>query len=311
MKKNTLQIILFFLINSVGFGQIQVTNQDVSYKLNKASSDFVVGKILYESYKYTEPEKYKKDRVNAIEMITRSAESGYAPAQYYLGLIYLNDTLINDYNKGVKLLKKAAYQRNYEAIELLNILGEEYKVATNYEFWIKIFAISFLVLIYFMLAIIAHRRIAKSKLITHSNKKRLKKLTWLIPYLGALLGLLRHKKVVVPLDNESIDWINDSFNWIIEEFGKETLLNSEIIIPLKNKIPIRLDSSENCVKELIGFVASKMQINKNMIDVEFYNQSQIELDSNFITQHYEEDIYSSGQYWGKSKNSKYLIAIEK
>ncbi len=311
MKKNILHIIIFLLINSVGFSQVEITTQYGTYRMDEASSDFILGKIIYESYKYKEPEEYKKDRIKAIEMITKSAESGYAPAQYYLGVIYLNDTLINDYNKAIALLKKSAYQRNNDAIELLNRLGEEYEVAINFQFWIKIVAISLLVLIYLVLSMIAHRKIGKSKLITLNHKKRLKKLTWLMPYFGALFGLFRYKKFNVPLDNESINWINESYDWIIKEFGKETVLNSEIIIPLKNKIPIKYDATEDCAKELIDFVASKMQINRDLIDVDFYNQSQMELGGNFITQQYEEDKYSSGQYWGKSRNGKYQISIEK
>ncbi len=311
MKRNILHIIIFLLISSVGFAQVEITTQEGTYKMDKASSDFILGKIMYESYKYTEPEKYRKDRIRAIEMITKSAESGYAPAQYYLGEIYLNDTLINDYNKAIGFLKKSAYQRNDDAIKLLNRLGEEYEVAINYQFWIKILVISLLVLIYLVLSFTAHRKIGKSKLITLNHKKRLKKLTWILPYFGALFGLLKYDKVIVPLDNENVDWINGSYNWIINEFGKETLLNSEIILPLKDNIPIRFNSTEDCAKQLIDFVATKMQINQDLIDVDFYNQSQMELDGGYITQQYDDDKYSSGQYWGKSKNGKYQISIEK
>ncbi|MFC0878962.1 hypothetical protein ACE01N_20375 [Saccharicrinis sp. FJH2] len=311
MKRNILHIIIFLLISPVGFAQVEITTQEGTYKMGKASSDFILGKIMYESYKYTEPEKYRKDRIKAIEMITESAESGYAPAQYYLGTIYLNDTLIHDYNKAIGFLKKSAYQRNNDAIKLLDSLGEDYEVAINYQFWIKIFVISLLVLIYFLLSLIAHRKIGKSKLITQNHKKRLKKLTWLMPYFGSLIGLFNNKKVIQPLDNESIEWINRSFDWIIKEFGKETVLNSEIIIPVKSKIPIKFNATEDCAKELIDFVASKMQINRDLIDVGFYNQSQMELGGNFITQQYEKDKYSSGQYWGKSKKGKYQISLEK
>lgn len=310
MNRNILHLIILSFICMLGQAQIKVTAHEGTYYSDKAFSDYALGTILYESYKYKSLEEYQKDRLEGIEMITRSADNGYAQAQYYLGTIYLNDTLIKDYNNAVRLLKKSAYQRNSDAIALLDRLGEEYEIAINYQFRIKVIAICLLVLIYLVLSIISYRKIAKSKLITLNHKKRLRTLTWLIPYLGAIIGLYRHKKIVTPLEKKNIEWINESFNWIRNEFGNEIILNSEIIIPLKDKIPISINPNENYAKELVGFVASKMQINRDLIDIDFYNQSQMELDGNFITQQYEEDKYSTGQYWGKSKNGKYQISLE-
>jgi hypothetical protein len=165
-------------------------------------------------------------------------------------------------------------------------------------------------LMYLILSFVAQRKISKSTLITFRHKKRLKILNWLLPYYGALNGIYNQKKIVIPLDKENIGWIINSFNWIINEFGIGTLLNSEIIIPVKEKIPININPSVNYAKELVDFVAEKMGINKNSISVDFYNQSQMKLDANIITQRYEDDKTSSGQYWGKTKRGKYQISLE-
>lgn len=310
MKKNILHIVIFSFVCLFGQAQVTVTTSEGTYYGDEAFSDYTLGIILYESYKYTSVEEYKRSRLKGIEMISRSAESGYAPAQYYLGKIYLNDTLIKDYNKAIGLLKESAFQRNTDAIKLLDRLGVEYEIAIDYQFLTKVIAICLLVLFYLILSIVAHRKILKSKLITSNHKTRLKRLTWLIPYLGALIGVYKQKRIITPLNRESIEWINESFNWIINEFGDENILNSEIIIPIKDKIPVNINQTESCAKELVGFVASKMHLNKDLIEVDFYNQSQMELDNNFITQQYEEVDYSSGQYWGKSKNGKYQISLE-
>jgi hypothetical protein len=87
-------------------------------------------------------------------------------------------------------------------------------------------------------------------------------------------------------------------------------LNSEIIIPHINKIPIKISQTENCAKELVSFVASKMKIKRDLIDVKFYNQSSMELDTYLVTQLNDEDKLSSGQYLGKSKKGKYQILLE-
>jgi len=212
MKKNILHIIILSFVCVIVQAQVKVTTPEGTYNGDKAFSDFVLGKILYESYKFKSTEAYKKARLEGIEMISRSAESGCAPAQYYLGTIYLNDTLIKDYNKAIGFLKESAYQRNNNAIEQLDKLGEEYEIALNYQLWAKVIAICLFVLIYLILSIIAHRKISNSKLITLNHKKRLKRLTWLIPYFGALVGFSRHKKIIIPLDEENIEWVNESFN---------------------------------------------------------------------------------------------------
>ena len=309
MKTNIQHIIILLFISTIGYTQVKVTGPEGTYLMDKAFSDYALGKIMYESYKYTAPEEYKNARIKAIEMITRSAESGYSPAQFYLGTIYLNDTLVKDYKIGVELLKKSAYKRNNDAIALLERLDEEYEVAVDYQFWYRIIVISLSMLLYLIFSLLVHRKISKSSLITQKHKKRLKAIVWLMPYIGAIIGIYKHNKIVIPLDREDINWVRNSFEWIRKEFGNDLILKTAIVLPKNGEIPFELNHTKESVIELVYFVADKMQINRDEIEVDFYNQSQMELDGNFVTQQYEDDNYSSGQYWGKKLNGKYQISL--
>lgn len=309
LKTNILHIILFSFITSTGYAQVEITTPDGTYQLDKAFSDYTIGVILYESYKYKEPEDYKKVRIDAIEMITKSADAGYSPAQFYLGTIYLNDSLIRDRQKGIVLLKKSAYQRNADAIDLLDKLGEEYEIAIDYPFLYKTVGISLAVLIFLIFSILTHVKISKSRYITKKYKKRLIIIVWFLPYFGGIIGLLRQRKIIIPLDKENIDWIRNCFDWIRKEFGNDIIFKSDIILPIKEKIPVEMNSTKESAIKLVSFVASKMQIDPKEIKIDFYNQSQMELGSH-ITQRYENDKFSSGQYHGKKLDNKYQISLE-
>lgn len=301
--------LLLFLFCEIGNAQVIVTTDEGTYILDKAFSDYSTGVIMYESYRYSNPEDYKNDKIKAIELLTNSADSGYAPAQYYLGTIYLNDTLLKDYKKSIELLKKAAYHRNIDAEELLDKMGIKYEVAIDYEAIIKFWLLLISLSSYFILSFIAHIRIRKSDFITEKNKKRLKMLIWFVPYIGAIYGAINSKKMKILLNKKEIDWITNCFEWIKQEFGIETILNAEIIIPDNNNIPVKINSSEKSIKELVDFIAERMQIEKDSIEIHFYNQSTMDLGGNLFTK-YEDEKYSSGVYWGKNENGKYEISLE-
>lgn len=52
-----------------------------------------------------------------------SAKQGDAGAMYWLGLAYIEGVVLNDYDKGVSWLKKAAYAGNKEASRLYEFIS--------------------------------------------------------------------------------------------------------------------------------------------------------------------------------------------
>jgi len=298
---------LFFILATFYLVTGQTT--ETTYYVDDNAVNFVMGKMLYESKGYSD--NYEKDRIEGINLLTKSANGGLSDAQYYLGTIYLNDTLIQDKNKAIELLRKSAYQGNEDAILLLDRLGVDYQVKIDYKLWCRIGIFSFLALLYLALSLLAYFRVSKSNMITLNHKKRLKYLLWILPYFGAILGMAKSKKILIPLDSEKRDWIANSFEWITKEFGIDTILNCEMVLPIKDSIPVIIDYSEKSAIELFYFVAEKMKVDKNNIEIDFYNQSPMELDRNIITQGYDDVNYSTGQYWGKTQEGKYLISIEK
>ena len=91
-----------------------------SYRIYKIVSDYAIGVVLFESYKYTDSSEYLESRNLGLRNIRSSADSGYAPAQNYLGNLYLTDSILKNEKLGLELLKKAAFQLDQDAIQSLD-----------------------------------------------------------------------------------------------------------------------------------------------------------------------------------------------
>ena len=58
----------------------------------------------------------------------KSAEQGYASAQYNLGLCYYyGDGVVENYTEAVKWIREAAKQGQAKAVDALKVLGEKSK----------------------------------------------------------------------------------------------------------------------------------------------------------------------------------------
>ena len=63
-----------------------------------------------------------KERDHLFDMC-EAAGQGDAGAMYWLGLAYIEGVVLNDYDKGVSWLKKAAYAGNEEASRLYEFIS--------------------------------------------------------------------------------------------------------------------------------------------------------------------------------------------
>lgn len=114
----------------VEYGRLGRLNE--SYKwYRKSQTDFSkynMAAYLLDTSTYTQlSEEYKTD--DPIKLLTEAADDGYAPAQYYLGLLYYfaeeGDWVKVNELKGLELLKKAA--KNYRpAKDMLEKINNNY-----------------------------------------------------------------------------------------------------------------------------------------------------------------------------------------
>jgi TPR repeat protein len=118
--KTTIFIFILLLIAAplIIINQVKKKEQIGTITTYSTDADYAMGVVFFESKNYSR--NYEKDRIYAIERLRKSAKRGFAPAQFYLGEIYHSDPLIFKQAEGVKLLKKASYQNDQQAINYLN-----------------------------------------------------------------------------------------------------------------------------------------------------------------------------------------------
>ncbi|MFA7273363.1 MAG: hypothetical protein WC044_05810 [Crocinitomicaceae bacterium] len=184
--KTTIFIFILLLIIAPIVLLDQVTKKEqigtvTTYSLD---SDYAMGVVLYESEKYNSD--YEQARIDAIKRLKKSANRGFAPSQFYLGKIYLGDPLIFKQDEGIRLIKKAAYQNDEQAIQYLTENKIPYKSKPRINKYKK----------YMLPMLITHLLLSGAitfwlfkKGIMKRNKNKIL-IIWLLPFLGGVIGLL-------------------------------------------------------------------------------------------------------------------------
>lgn len=97
----------------VEYGRLGRLNESYKWyrKSQKNFSKYNMAVYLLDEYTYTQlAEEYKTD--DPIKLLTEAADDGYAPAQYYLGLLYYYakdcERVLQDKEKGMELIQKAS-----------------------------------------------------------------------------------------------------------------------------------------------------------------------------------------------------------
>lgn len=296
----------------IGLGEIVATDQDGNQRIvNKAISDYAIGVVLFESYKYTSIEKYKENREVALRKLHYSAKCGLPQAQYYLGNLYLSDSIINNKTKGIKWLKKAAFQRDPEAMQALNDLHIEYSMISIEEDTPQSVTLLYcLIPLHLMFAFLGHVRVTKSELMTPKRKKYHFKSTWLIPVIGAFQAIRSSKKMIIPLNPKDADWIQQALNWLFHEL-KINPNDIQMYYAKNESISIKYDGSEQSAIDTVQFISSQMGLDYKLIDLQFFDQTNVLLDQTIFTNNYDGDSNSTGLYFGKNLFGKYEIGLEK
>ena len=71
-----------------------------------------------------------------------------------------------------------------------------------------------------------------------------------------------------PINTETKEWLEDSFLWLIEEFGAETLRNTQLVLPNGDFFPNEFTSDISylkktlrCVSDFMGVEYEKIELN--------------------------------------------------
>lgn len=75
-----------------------------------------------------------------------------------------------------------------------------------------------------------------------------------------------------PVDAETKEWLEDSFNWLIEEMGHDTLMESKIALPTEEHFPDRYRGTPSEIRRLLERVCGYMDVHPREVEIEFYKK---------------------------------------
>ena len=79
-------------------------------------------------------------------------------------------------------------------------------------------------------------------------------------------------ELTLPVNGEEKKWIEESFQWLLETFGKDVFLKHKTILPEEAFFPDKFDGSEEAVDKMVNRVCSYMDVDPRLIEVEFFFQ---------------------------------------
>ena len=133
-----------------------------------------------------------------------------------------------------------------------------------------------------------------------------------------MFGLFRKKKNnECPIDPEMRLWMENAFLWLATQFGEDNIATKPMLLPTPEHFPIRYNGSKESLQETAAIVASQMEIDINLINIDIYEQNIQEFRSDLghtIWTEVDKDGgegLSAGLYMGKNEQGKFEILIEK
>jgi len=74
----------------------------------------------------------------------------------------------------------------------------------------------------------------------------------------------------LPLKEDQQKWIEDSFHWLLQEFGERYFLERRTILPEASFFPDKFKGAEECVLKLVERVCGYMEVNPAQVEVDFF-----------------------------------------
>jgi tetratricopeptide (TPR) repeat protein len=129
-------------------------------------------------------------------------------------------------------------------------------------------------------------------------------------------GLFNKNNDKLPVNEETRQWLESYFLWLIDSFGKENIKTRKVMVPHYKDFPIQFDGKKQSATETLKIVAMQMEINPDDINLIVYKEGEEAIDTGsvFGNRLFLENVkgqkFSAGQYHGKQEDGKYLIALE-
>lgn len=73
-----------------------------------------------------------------------------------------------------------------------------------------------------------------------------------------------------PVDDETREWIDNAFQWLIDELGLETLREAEIVLPTEEYFPDPYNGSRAGIRKMLDRVCGFMDVDPALIEIRFF-----------------------------------------
>ena len=127
-------------------------------------------------------------------------------------------------------------------------------------------------------------------------------------------NLFKRHRNECPVDEETRIWMENSLIWLMNQFSEEFLLKEKTLTPTDADFPVKLDHTEQSAFETLKIISSQMMIDPQSIDMNFYHQSPLHLNTGFgntlITKTEENESTTAGLYHGRQEDLRFAISIE-
>lgn len=102
-----------------------------------------------------------------------------------------------------------------------------------------------------------------------------------------------------PVEEVERLWLENSFLYLLEIFGKTATKNRRVLVPKSDHFPVKYDGSERSAYETLKIVAEQMEVRFETLKLDFYDE----------TLQYITEGNPLGLYWGKYENDIFEISL--
>jgi hypothetical protein len=108
-----------------------------------------------------------------------------------------------------------------------------------------------------------------------------------------------------PVDAETKEWIEDSFNWLIDELSAETLLANEVVLPTPAYFPDPITGKPRDVRRFLERVCGYMDIDPKEVELGVYSKALAEQAGRPVPEQ-----TGHPQFLYKKQKGKYVLRLE-
>jgi len=109
-----------------------------------------------------------------------------------------------------------------------------------------------------------------------------------------------------PVDDETKEWIDESFNWLIKELSAETLTENTVVMPTPEYFPDPLTGKPGDVRRMLDRICAFMDIDPKEVDVQIFSK---EIEAQARRTKVPETL-GHPQFAYKKQKNKYNLRVE-